>query len=33
MLGRPLDTSMSGQAAADAEILVIANDLESIQEK
>ena len=33
ILGRPLDTSMSGQAAADAEILVIANYLESIQKK
>lgn len=33
ILGRPLDTSMTGQAAADAEILLIGNYLESIQKK
>ena len=33
ILGRPLDTSMSAQSAADAEILVITNYLESIQKK
>jgi mono/diheme cytochrome c family protein len=33
ILGRPLDTSMTGQAAADAEILVIGHYLESIQKK
>jgi mono/diheme cytochrome c family protein len=33
ILGRPLDTSMTGQAAADSEILVIGNYLESIQKK
>ena len=33
ILGRPLDTSMTGKAAADAEILVIANYLASIQKK
>jgi mono/diheme cytochrome c family protein len=33
ILGRPLDTSMTGKAAADAEILVIVSYLESIQKK
>jgi mono/diheme cytochrome c family protein len=33
ILGRPLDTSMYGQDVADAEILTIANYLQSIQVK
>jgi mono/diheme cytochrome c family protein len=33
ILGRPLDTSMNGQAQANAEIMVIGKYLESIQKK